>query len=310
MQPLAKSMWRSLRATSSWSCNWPPTMRATFPTADGSASFAERSARSQAATKTPAPSRKSCAMSRTTSPTRATRRPAPLRSRARPVVKRTERWLLALLALSCFWSLALGSRESLARGGPVVVEIGDSAESLLDARATRRLVQLELSEIDVPAASGNKRARAPLFFRVVQVGPDIRVELWERGESHGARVVSGSNAGGQLGARRVALAAAELARRLQKKRRIQAERERLSELARAEEAQREARRALDGPFALRSGLEVSSIGALSGILLGPRLLGQWTLSKRSRVEAGFAWLAGRAPASANAEWLELSLAPM
>jgi len=235
----------------------------------------------------------------------------PLRRRSRlRAAKRASSSFGALLAISCVLSCALFSREGRARSEAVLVEIGDSAESLLDARATRRLVQLELSEIDVPAASGNKRARAPLFFRVVQVGPDIRVELWERGESHGARVVSGSNAGGQLGARRVALAAAELARRLQKKRRIQAERERLSELARAEEAQREARRALDGPFALRSGLEVSSIGALSGILLGPRLLGQWTLSKRSRVEAGFAWLAGRAPASANAEWLELSLAPM
>ena len=105
------------------------------------------------------------------------------------------------MLLSC----SLLSREGLARGEPVLVEIGDSAESILDARATRRLVQLELSEIDVPAASGNKRARAPLFFRVIKVEQDVRVELWERGEYHGARVVSGSNAAGQLGARRVAL---------------------------------------------------------------------------------------------------------
>src|SRR6185295_17665832 len=57
--------------------------------------------------------------------------------------------------------------------------------------------------------------------------------LWERGEYHGARVVSGSNAAGQLGARRVALAAAELARRLKKKRQLQAERERAAEAERA-----------------------------------------------------------------------------
>ncbi len=202
------------------------------------------------------------------------------------------------------------SRESLARGEAVLVEIGDSAESLLDARATRRLVQLELSEIDVPPASGNKRARAPLFFRVVQVGQDLRVELWERGEYYGARVVSGSNAVGQLGARRVALAAAELARRLQKKRQLQAERERVAELARAAEAAREARRALDGPLALRSSLEVATIGELTTTLAGPRLLGQWTFDKRARIEAGFAWLAGSAPAGAKAEWLELSCAPM
>src|SRR6187431_2323057 len=95
-------------------------------------------------------------------------------------------------------------------------------------RATRRLVQLELSEIDVPQASANKRSRAPLFFRVVLVEPDVRVELWERGEYYGARGVSGSNAAGQLGARRVALAAAELARRLQRRRHVQAERERVA----------------------------------------------------------------------------------
>lgn len=207
-------------------------------------------------------------------------------------------------------SCALTAREASARGEPVLVEIGDSAETLLDARATRRLVQLELSEIEVPPASGNKRVRAALFFRVVQVGADVRVELWERGEFHGARVVSGSNAAGQLGARRVALAAAELARRLQKKRLMQAERERLAELARAEEAAREARRALDGPFALRSSLELASIGDFAATLAGPRLLGQWTLAQRTRIEGGFAWMAGSAPASASAEWLELSLAPM
>jgi hypothetical protein len=191
-----------------------------------------------------------------------------------------------------------------------VVEIDDSAETLLDARATRRLIQLELSEIDVPQAGGSKRARAPLFFRVVQVERDVRVELWERGEYHGTRVVLGSNATGQLGARRVALAAAELARRLQKKRQVQAERERMAELERAREAEREARRALDGPLALRSSLEVASIGDLAATLAGPRLLGQWTLAQRTRLEGGFAWLAGSAPASANAEWLELSLSPM
>jgi hypothetical protein len=207
-------------------------------------------------------------------------------------------------------SLTLLSRHGLASGGPVLVEIGDSAEQLLDARATRRLVQLELSEIDVAPASGNKRARAPLYFRVIKVEQDLRIELWERGEYHGARLVSGSNAGGQLGARRVALAAAELARRLQKKRQVQAERERLAQLARVEAAAREARRALDGPLALRSSLEVATIGDLQATLAGPRLLGQWAFAHRARIEAGFAWLAGSAPAAANSEWFELSVAPM
>jgi hypothetical protein len=191
-----------------------------------------------------------------------------------------------------------------------LVEIGDSAETLLDARATRRLVALELADIDVPPGAGSQRAPRPLFFRVVQVERDLRVELWERGEFHGARVVSGTNAGGQLAARRVALAAAELARRLQRKRQVQAARERSEAVARAAAAAAEARRALDGPFALRPSLELVSTGSMSGLLAGPRLSGQWELAgmpRRTRIEAGVAWLAGSAPGSANLEWSELSL---
>ncbi len=191
-----------------------------------------------------------------------------------------------------------------------MVEIGDSAEALLDARATRRLVALELADIDVPAPAEYKRAAAPLFFRVLLTGQDVRVELWERGEYHGARLVSGSNAGGQLGARRVALAAAELARRLQRKRQLQAERDRAAERVRVQLAADQARRALDGPLALRPSLEVATIGRLDATLIGPRLLGQWTFAPRTRIDAGFAWLAGSAPAHANAEWLELSIGPM
>ncbi|MET0794327.1 MAG: hypothetical protein ABW061_22585 [Polyangiaceae bacterium] len=191
-----------------------------------------------------------------------------------------------------------------------MVEIGDSAEALLDARATRRLVALELADIDVPPPVAYKRVAATLFFRVVMVGQDVRVELWERGEYHGARVVSGTNAAGQLGARRVALAAAELARRLQRKRQMQAERERAAERVREQLAAEQARRALDGPLALRPSLELASIGRMDATLLGPRLLGQWTFAQRTRIDAGFSWLAGSAPRAANIEWLELSVAPM
>jgi hypothetical protein len=203
----------------------------------------------------------------------------------------------------------LCAAPSAARGAPVLVEIGDSAESLLDARATRRLVALELADIEVPPESGYQRPGA-LFFRVLLAGQDVRVELWQRGEYHGARLVSGSNAAGQLGARRVALAAAELARRLQKKRQVQADRERAAERVRELLAAEQAHRALDGPLALRPSLEVATIGSMDATLAGPRLLGQWTFARRARIDAGFAWLAGSAPHAANVEWLELSLAPM
>jgi hypothetical protein len=203
---------------------------------------------------------------------------------------------------------ALSTAPCAARG-PVLVEIGDSAESLLDARATRRLVALELADIEVPPETGYKH-QGSLFYRVLLVGQDVRVELWQRGEYHGARAVSGSNASGQLGARRVALAAAELARRLQRKRQAQAERARAAERAREQLALELARRGLDGPLALRPSLELATIAKMDATVIGPRLLGQWTFAKRTRIDAGFAWLAGSAPASANSEWLELSVAPM
>jgi hypothetical protein len=201
------------------------------------------------------------------------------------------------------------ARPSFALDAPVTVEIGDGAGSLLDARATRRLIALELADVNVPLLDSAKRQRSSLFFRVVQVGQDLRVELWERGEFHGARVVSGTHAAGQLGARRVALAAAELARRLQKKRQVQAERERAEEAARRVERARAARRTLDGPLGLRPSLEVADIGGLSATLVGPRLLGQWSFAKRARLDGGFAWLAGDAPDASQAEWLEWSLMP-
>ena len=203
--------------------------------------------------------------------------------------------------------LLLSVRVCRAAGAQGLVEVSDGAETLLDARAARHLVALELSDISV-LEPGN-RAPMPLFFRVVQQGQDLRVELWQRGEFHGARLVSGTNSGGQLSARRVALAAAELARRLHKKRQVQLERERMDALAHAEARAQEARHALDGPLAVRPSLAFADVGSMSATLAGPRLLGQWSFARHTRLDAGLAWLAGSAPDSAKVEWLELSISP-
>lgn len=235
--------------------------------------------------------------------------PRPVRAPRRPttLVERFRLWSLILCSLAC---VTLGARASFGAQNTVLVEIGDSAESLLDARATRRLLSLELAEIDVPPPAHGTRGSAPLFFRVLQLGGDLRVELWQRGEYHGARLISGSNAAGQLGARRVALAAAELARRLQKKRQLQTERERALLAARLAEAERAAHRALDGPFALRPSLELTRIGRSSATLLGTRLMAQWTLPERIRLDGSLAWFAGSGSAQARLEWFELCLSPM
>ncbi|HEX3773861.1 MAG TPA: hypothetical protein VHV51_05305 [Polyangiaceae bacterium] len=211
--------------------------------------------------------------------------------------------------MGAFAALFLLARPSRALDAPVAVEIGEGAETLIDARAARRLIALELADVNLPRLDSSKRQRPALFFRVVEVGQDLRVELWERGEFLGARTVSGTRAAGQLGARRVALAAAELARRLQRKRQMQADHERIEEARRKAAREREARRTLDGPLALRPSFEAASIGRASALLFGPRLLAEYNVAPRARIDGGLAWLGGSAPDDSKVEWLELSLAP-
>ncbi|HYP90384.1 MAG TPA: hypothetical protein VEQ59_19565, partial [Polyangiaceae bacterium] len=118
-----------------------------------------------------------------------------------------------MLLLLAVW---LGVAPARAAPASVVVEIDLGAERLVDARSARRLVPLELADVALPTTS---RGTPVLFFRVL--GRDagtLRLELWERGEFHGARTLSGAGENPQLVARRVALAAAELGRRLARKR--------------------------------------------------------------------------------------------
>lgn len=171
------------------------------------------------------------------------------------------------------------------------MELDAAAERVVDARSARRLVPLELADVAVPSPSG---AGAPvLFFRVLG-RPDggLRVELWERGEYHGQRTLSGAGEQPQLVARRVALAAAELGRRLARKRE--------AALARAERAQksREARsraeraRTQEGPVALRSELVFAAMPE-QWRLGGPRLTGELSLRQALRLDVAAELLGGR-----------------
>jgi hypothetical protein len=179
----------------------------------------------------------------------------------------------------------------------------------VDARAARRLVQLELSDVEVP-----KRPQDPdvaLFVRVLSAGEEkIRVELWERGESHGARLVTNSRGGSQLIARRVALAAAELARGLRQRRRTLERQRLLDEQTRlaAERAERE--RTLDGPVAIRPAAAGALVGLGDLALLGPSFTGQIHVMGATRVDIGATALFGRVlDTDAAVETLELSLGP-
>jgi hypothetical protein len=179
----------------------------------------------------------------------------------------------------------------------------------VDARAARRLVQLELSDVDVPKRPGD--TDVALFVRVLAAGEGrIRVELWERGEEHGARLVSGAHGGSQLIARRVALAAAELARGLRQKRRA-AERAALLEARRkalAEQAERE--RTLDGPRALRPAATGTLVGLGDLAFAGPSVTGELHVADAARLDLSASAGFGKIPSTDSAvETLELGLGP-
>ncbi|HWA70886.1 MAG TPA: hypothetical protein VG937_01055 [Polyangiaceae bacterium] len=188
-----------------------------------------------------------------------------------------------------------------------MLEIDSAAESVLDARVVRRLVPLELSDIDLPP---DLNARTPaLFYRVLgEPERQVRVELWERGTLFDVRVVSGAQSGGHLLARRVALAAAELARRLRQKRLVQ-KREHDRELERLRTlAALAAARTREGPLALRAEFSAARTRQLS--LLGPALTAEFTLRRALRLDLGAEYLGGWDDSGrALLSFVELSVGP-
>jgi hypothetical protein len=181
--------------------------------------------------------------------------------------------------------LILGAPPVHANPGAAVIEIDPRAEVLIDPRALRRRVQLELADVAVPPPPGQQEAA--LFFRVLVAGSsDLRIELWERGVEYGSRVVAGATDTGPLLARRVALAAAELARELSDTREDEANERHQAQAQKAalERAARE--RTRNGPHALRS----SATGAWSPklALVGPALTAELDAYKKTRVDFGAA----------------------
>jgi len=203
------------------------------------------------------------------------------------------------------FALSLNARAASAS---VVVEIDAAAERVVDPRSARRLVPLELSDVAVPAGSGVRGAPV-LFFRVLgRADGSLRVELWERGEYHGARTLSGAGANPQLVARRVALAAAELGRRLARKREAQLARDERLRRSREARAKEQRERTQDGPIALRSELALAaSPGKLW--LFGQRLDGELSLRGPLRLDVGGELWAGSLTPDLRTELEGVSLGP-
>ncbi|HMR08263.1 MAG TPA: hypothetical protein PKA88_20920, partial [Polyangiaceae bacterium] len=63
----------------------------------------------------------------------------------------------------------------------------------MDAQLARRLIRIELGDIEVPSRPTDKYpgAASTVFFRVLAPSHDrLHVELWDRGDFYGARGVS------------------------------------------------------------------------------------------------------------------------
>lgn len=121
-------------------------------------------------------------------------------------------------------ALVFASRES--RAVAVTVEITDEAQALVDTQLARRLIRLELADVELPKVNGatpSNQARTEhereevVFVRLLGQSDVLVVELWAQGALSGERRLSVSP-NQQHQARRVALASAELARRVREAR--------------------------------------------------------------------------------------------
>jgi hypothetical protein len=211
-------------------------------------------------------------------------RRTPPRSRSRHPLRSALAALFVALSCALFPSRARAASLS-------AVEIEPRAEAALDARALRRLIKLELGDLDVPPRAG--RSSTSLFVRVLSASRgEVRVELWELGGLHGERLVLGGRGSPQLVARRVALAVAELARNLRNRRHAEARAEARAQRQRRRDALAAHRRTREGPLALRSSLEAELVGPLDLALAGTNVYGQVTLGGPLRLDFGLSFLSG------------------
>lgn len=197
-------------------------------------------------------------------------------------------------------------------GSRSFVEIQD-AGGRVDEALVHRLVALELGDINVPPNPRFPEDRVTdvsLYCRVTSEDGTLRVEVWDRGDTAGARRVSlqGSS---QLVARRAALAAAELARNLVRSRRAQsAEISREIAAARKRDEEQTERRRRQ-----RLALTARGVGTLfsdGAYLLGPELGAQLNRDFPVRIELALRWFGGELTRfEPHAGWssAELALTP-
>jgi hypothetical protein len=220
------------------------------------------------------------------------------------------RALRLLLAVLCGFVLVAQARPAQATPRSVV-ELDESAAELLDVQVTRRLIQLELREIDLELGEAVQGGGPPvLYFRISAISDAVlSIELWDRGRFFGERRVSAQGSA-LLRARRLALASAELARLAKKlKEREDARKERAR---RAKNSEPVGALLLPASVRLAPSLHAALVDDGKLWLLGPRLAAALVLHGGPRLDLGLGWHTGalqQDQENATLSWSELSLAP-
>jgi hypothetical protein len=188
-----------------------------------------------------------------------------------------------------------------------IVEVRSDAARLVDARVAERLVLLEIDDIDVPPPLGSIGG-PPLYFRILASGPaSLRVELWELGAPRGARSVASAGSD-NLRARRIALAAGELTRQLERRRRSEIEAASRAPSGGPRPRAEEKGIPLYARFALEAGGRAGAIGPSTAWVAGPWLGVGLGFTSGFRLSLGAGWLVGRAPEVGGAtRWLDAGL---
>jgi len=186
-----------------------------------------------------------------------------------------------------------------------VVEVERATQDWVDGALARRLVVLELSDVDVPAPlDAQTKSRSPgLYVRILEAEDRLVVELWDRGELQGQRRLSLSGSP-PLMARRIALAAGELARRLRERRLTEA-RAHKRRLQREEERRRRPQFVpiWGRPF-LRASASVAVTTGGKALVFGPQLVGGLRLHRGPELAVGVGLFTGPLTDIAGDPWLE------
>jgi hypothetical protein len=216
----------------------------------------------------------------------------------------------------------------------VVLAVEQEDQHWVEASLLRRLVALEVSDIEMPElrptrarskgqsdtgdgknaarpvatdSADTKSGRDKVFVRVRRKDSRVLVELWYRGEFGGQRQLS-SASGPQVIARRIALAAGELARRLRDYRVASLQRGRKKQ-SKAEQLQRRGLPIYALPN-LAPALVLSRTGG-DWWFIGPELMIGLSANNGARLALSFAAFAV-SPLKAEgalAEWFEMGLRP-